>query len=108
MPGRRYTVTIRTSLAFIKMCSDNSRCNVSLTVRDKVASQCPQTTTLEERGEQKKNRTVVLLAYQLNALPLDQLSQFTVKQWHAIFDRCCIALFPVLDQAHCASQVLSA
>ena len=108
MPGRRYTVTVRTSLAFIKMCSDNSCCNVSLIMRNKVTRQCPETTTLEERGEQKRNRTVFLLAYQPNALPLDQLSQLTAKQWHAIVDRCCIALFSALNQTHCASQVLSA
>ena len=35
----------------IKMGSDNSRFNVSFTVRDKVTRQCPQTTTFEEKGE---------------------------------------------------------
>ena len=33
----------------IKMGSDDSHFNVSLTVRDKVTRQCPQTTTFEER-----------------------------------------------------------
>ena len=33
----------------IKMSSDESHFNVSLSVRDKVTRQCPQTTTLEER-----------------------------------------------------------
>ena len=33
----------------IKMGSDESRFNVSLTVRDKVTRQCPQTTIFEEK-----------------------------------------------------------
>jgi len=45
----------------IKMGSDESHFNVSITVRDKVTRQCPQTTTGEERGEPKRNRTEVLL-----------------------------------------------
>ena len=45
----------------IKMGSDESHFNVSVTVRDKVTRQCPQTTTVEERGEPKRNRTEVLL-----------------------------------------------
>ena len=35
--------------------------NVSLTVRDKVTRQCPQTTTFEEKGEPKRIRTEVPL-----------------------------------------------
>ena len=45
----------------IKMGSDESHFNVSLIVKDKVTRQCPQTTTFEERGEPKCNRTEVLL-----------------------------------------------
>ena len=45
----------------IKMGSDESRFNVSRTVRDKVTRQCPQTTTFEERGEPKRIRTEVPL-----------------------------------------------
>ena len=41
----------------IKMGSDESHLNVSLTVRDKVTRQCPQTTTFEEKGELKRIRT---------------------------------------------------
>ena len=37
----------------IKMGSDESHFNVSLTVRDKVTRQCPQTTAFEEKGEPK-------------------------------------------------------
>ena len=44
----------------IKMGSDESHLNVSLIVRDKVARQCPQTTTFEEKGEPKRSRTEVL------------------------------------------------
>ena len=35
----------------IKMGSDESHFNVSLTVRDKVTRQCPETTNFEEKGE---------------------------------------------------------
>ena len=45
----------------IKMGSDESRFNVLLIVRDKVTRQCLQTTTFEEKGEPKRNRTVVPL-----------------------------------------------
>ena len=38
----------------IKMGSDESHFDVSLIVRDKVTRQCPQTTTLEEKGEPKR------------------------------------------------------
>ena len=44
----------------IKMGSDDSHFNVSLTVRDKVTRQCPQTTTFEEKGKPKRYRTEVL------------------------------------------------
>ena len=44
----------------IKMGSDESHFNVSLTVRDKVTRQCLQTTTSEEKGEPKRYRTEVL------------------------------------------------
>ena len=45
----------------IKMGSDESHFNVSLTVRDKVTRQCPQSTTFEEKGEPKQIRTEVPL-----------------------------------------------
>ena len=45
----------------IKMGSDDSHFNVSLTMRDKVTRQCPQTTTFEEQGEPKRIKTEVLL-----------------------------------------------
>ena len=45
----------------IKVGSDESHFNVSLTVKEKVTRQCPQTTTFEEKGEPKRNRTGVLL-----------------------------------------------
>ena len=48
--------------SYIKTGSDESHFNVSLVVKDKVARQCPQTTTFsEEIGEPKRNRTEVLL-----------------------------------------------
>ena len=43
------------------MGSDESHFNVSLIVRAKVTRQCPQTTTFEEKGEPKWNRTEVHL-----------------------------------------------
>ena len=45
----------------IKMGSDESHFNVSLTVRDKVTRQCPETTIFEEKGEPKRIRTEVPL-----------------------------------------------
>ena len=41
----------------IKVGSDESHFNVSLTVRDKVTRQRPQTTTFEEKGQPKRIRT---------------------------------------------------
>ena len=53
--------TVSTRMTCIKMGSDESHSvNVSLTVRDKVTRQCPQTTTFEEKGEPKRYRTEVL------------------------------------------------
>ena len=49
----------------IKMGNDESHFNVSLTVRNKVTRQCPQTTTFEEKGEPKRIRTEVLLLISL-------------------------------------------
>ena len=45
----------------IKMGRDESHFNVLLIVRDKVARQCQQTTTFEEKAEPKRNRTEVPL-----------------------------------------------
>ena len=56
----------------IKVGSDESHFNVSLTVREKVTRQCPQTTTSEEKREPKRIRTEVPLLTSLNALPLGQ------------------------------------
>ena len=47
--------------SYTEMSSDESDLNVSLSVRDKVTRQCPQTTTFEEKGEPKRIRTEVLL-----------------------------------------------
>ena len=44
-----------------KVGSDESHFNVSLTVRDKITKQCPQSTTVEEKGEPKRIRTEVPL-----------------------------------------------
>ena len=45
----------------VKMGSDESHLKVSLIVRDKITRQCPRTTIFEEKGEQKRIRTEVLL-----------------------------------------------
>ena len=45
----------------IKMGSDESHFNVSLIVRDKVTTKCPETTIFEEKGEPKQIRTEVPL-----------------------------------------------
>ena len=54
----------------IKIGSDENHLNVSLIVKDKVTRQCPQTTTNEEKGEPKRNRTEVL-----------QLTRLTPYRW---------------------------
>ena len=43
------------------MGREESHFNVSLTVRDKVTRQCPETTIFEEEGELKRIRTEVPL-----------------------------------------------
>ena len=43
----------------IKVGSDESHFNVSLTVGNKFTRQCPQTTAFEEKGEPKQIRTEV-------------------------------------------------
>ena len=53
----------------IKMSSDESHLNVSLSVRDKVTRQCSQTTTFEERWQPKRNRPQALLLTRLTARP---------------------------------------
>ena len=53
----------------IKMGSDESHFNVSLTVRNKVTRQCPQTIIFEEKGEPKRIRTEV-------PLPLTSLTAY--------------------------------
>ena len=62
--GRRLYLSLHCHLqtdSCIKMGSDESHFDASLTVRDKVTRQCPQTTTFEEKGEPKRNRTEVPL-----------------------------------------------
>ena len=58
--------------------STDSSFNISLIVRVKVTSQCPQTTTFEVRGELKYNPTDVPQPYQpsLTARPNDSFSQY--------------------------------
>ena len=60
----------------IKMGSGESRFNVSLTVREKVTRQRPQTATFEEKGEPKRIRTGPS-AHQPNAFPLGQTGSRT-------------------------------
>ena len=67
-PGEGERQTIHISLhchhqndSCIKIGSDESHFNVSLTVRNKVTRQCPQTTTFEEKGDPKRIRTEVPL-----------------------------------------------
>ena len=72
----RYTVTARMTCS--KIGSDESHFNVSLIVRDKVTRQCPQTTTFEEKGELKWNRTEVLLLTSLTVRP-NRLTSARIK-----------------------------
>ena len=70
------------------MGSDESHFNVSLTVRDKVTRQCPQTTIFEETGEPKRYRTEVLPLASLPPLPLGH----TGSLLEGVVDRFYIAL----------------
>ena len=77
----------------IKMGSDESHFNVSLSVREKVTRQCPQTTTFEEKGEPKRLRTEVPLLttiYQPNALPQGQTGSHQCLKFEAgyIYSAC--------------------
>ena len=49
--GYIYRYTVATRMTCLKMGSDESHFNVSLIVRDKATSPCPQTTTFEEKGQ---------------------------------------------------------
>ena len=49
----------------IKMGSNESHVNVSLIVRGKVTTQCPQTTTFEEEEELKQGIEPMMPAYRL-------------------------------------------
>ena len=62
-----------------KTCSDESRFNVSLIVRDKVTRQCPQTTTFKEKGQPEAESNRGPSAYQPNALPLGQTGSQAVE-----------------------------
>ena len=62
----------------IKMGSGESHFNVSLTVRDEVTRPCPQTTTFEEKGEPKRNRTEVPLLTSLTPYRLARPAHYVV------------------------------
>ena len=82
--GRLYTCPLhrhRQNDSCIKNDSDESHFNVSLIVRDKVARQCPQTTTFEEKGQPKRIRTEVSL-----------LSSLTPYHWAKPADVLCIEI----------------
>ena len=63
------------------MGSGESHFNVSLTVRDKVTRQCPQVTTVEEKGEPKQIRTEVPLL--TNLTPYRQ-AKLTLQCWFLV------------------------
>ena len=60
----------------IQMGSDENHFNVSLTVKDKVARQCAQTTTVLKRRESRSG--IKPATYQPNALPLGQTAHSIV------------------------------
>jgi len=68
--------------------SDESDFNASLIMRNKVRSQCPQTTTFEERGEPKWNQSEVLLLTSLMPLPLGQAGSYSPENpgWLNLFN----------------------
>ena len=73
----------------IEMGSGESHFSVSVTVRDKVTRQCPQTTTFEEKEEPKWNQAEVHL-----------LTSLTPYRWVHDDDCFYIALFSALGQIH--------
>ena len=65
------TMHVNVSLTVRKVSNLIFSSSPSLIVRDKVTRQFPaQTTTIEEIGKPKRNRTEVFLLHQPNALPL--------------------------------------
>ena len=68
--GKREIIYLSQNDSCIKMGSHGSHFNVSLIVRDKVTRQCPQTTTLLKRKENRSGVEPRSSAYQPNALPL--------------------------------------
>ena len=67
----------------IKVGSDESHFNILLIVRDKVTSQCPQTTTFEATGEPKRSRSEVPLLTSLTpyryAKPAHEISDYACQ-----------------------------
>ena len=88
------------------MGSDESHFNVSLTVRNKVTRQCPQTTTFWSERTAEANSNRCPSAYQPNALPLGQTGSH-----HSGFDTCVrlirsptTVFFPRRQQANGAGE----
>ena len=78
----------------IKMGNDKGHFNFSLTVRDRVTGQCPQTTTFLKRKESRGGSNRGPSAYQSNALPLGQTgspgskTQGTGLRHHCFSNQC--------------------
>ena len=53
-------------ISALRWAADESHCNVSLIVSDRVTRQCPQTTTFEVKGEPKQIRTEIPLLTSLS------------------------------------------
>ena len=66
----------------IKMGSDESHFNVSLSIRDKVTRQCPQTPTFLKRKEDQSGIDPWPSVYQPNALLLSQTSSGKIQELH--------------------------
>ena len=84
----RYTVTTR--MTCIKMGCDESHFNVSLVVRDKVTTQCPQTTTFLKRKESRSGiepRFFRLPAYRLTARPNRLSTTKAMRKRHVLQTR---------------------
>ena len=67
------------------MGSDESHFYVSLTVRDTVTRQCPQTTTSEDKGEPKRIRAEVPLLTSLTPYPWAKPARIISPDWHTKF-----------------------
>ena len=79
--GKREMIIYHQNDSWVKMGSHESHFNVPLVVRDKVTRWLPQTTTFEERGEPKRNRTEVFMFTSLTPYRLAKPAHIMACGW---------------------------